>query len=874
VRVAFALKAGVFFVMMFACLGASASAPQVFRTPGYQSPVRGGPDDLLLISGVGFAATDQVVYRTLDDATAGAHPSSVPSSSNADLGVARTVKIGEPAYSITVLLPNELRADRAYRLWVVNAQGQWSSGFSINDPRPLWFSPASVYANRDAGDLGRRIRVIGRNLDSAGAGLEVKLDGPRSYVLRARKSDPQDGALNRYLVEAPLPANLVPGQYTVSISKRARGWAPIPGQTLMVLPDPAQLPLFDVSQPEFGGCRPDDGLDDTECLARAIDAATRAHAGIVTIPPGHWDISADHIRTPHPEEGFVLAANVHLNGAGANASVLVRHAAQSMRAPGALLTLTGNNSISNLTFTDAEAYESLERTRAVIQLGTPRCCGEPTENGPRDVVDNVVISGNIFRRVGRAIVDSGLPISRLLLTRNEFGAYDNALYMTGNRFRLTPPFQIGDSVIRWNRFLPGSFMDLAHRQGTIAAQLGASLRVDFSSNIADGTSIEGLQKPDDPKGFRAAFFWNANNNNEMLLVAGNRILCPGDQVGDGEAIAFDGNGNTLGFNGAQPVNSAGPDWAAVRTALLASQNGQPVDRDYYKGHWIQIVQGPGVGQARRITSVDDSAGGLVKIHVAPRWDVLPSAPLSRIVVAREYWQVYAVANEIDQSSPRCGRSNLSGPNGGGISWWAPSADSTIEGNHQTATNGILFQQSYQVPTPSCRSCGNDAYFHTALEIRSNIIDGEYDWSSDCGGSGILGSFAASDTPESPPPLLGFGTVIAGNVIVHADNVGGGAIDMASTWFRGPPPHDWALVQNPLIFHNRIRDIDGSPPRAVCKHGPHPRIGIRIDGPGNVRDAVLYNNSCENVSRFIDDRGSHTTRLCPVSAAGRCECSAQ
>ena len=97
--------------------------------------------------------------------------------------------------------------------------------------------------------------------------------------------------------------------------------------------------------------------------------------------------------------------------------------------------------------------------------------------------------------------------------------------------------------------MPGSYIDIAARQGAIASGIGASLRLDFSSNIADGLSSEGLQDPEDRKGWRAAFFWNMNNNNELVLVAQNQVSCSGDKAGDGEAIAFDASGNRFGFNG-------------------------------------------------------------------------------------------------------------------------------------------------------------------------------------------------------------------------------------------------------------------------------------------------------------------------------------
>jgi len=44
---------------------AAAHPPRIFHTPGYEAPVDGGPDDLLLLPGAGFDASDRVVYQAV-----------------------------------------------------------------------------------------------------------------------------------------------------------------------------------------------------------------------------------------------------------------------------------------------------------------------------------------------------------------------------------------------------------------------------------------------------------------------------------------------------------------------------------------------------------------------------------------------------------------------------------------------------------------------------------------------------------------------------------------------------------------------------------------------------------------------------------------
>lgn len=851
-----------------------AAPPLILHTAGYESPVRGDPNDLLMIGGYGFEPTDRVVYEAVGAAAhPDRHPTAVPGQSTATLGVAPVVHIGDPPYALTVRLPSEMRARQIYRLWVVDSAGEWSDAVTINDPRPMWVTPGYVYATADFAGLNRRIRIVGRNLGPHDAPfVSIRLQGAATYVMRSIPTSPEASAVRDFVAEGLLPPRLEPGRYSVGVSRDGITWIAISGQRLEVRPDERPLPRFSLDDPAFGGCHANDGADDSNCFSSAIQAASRAGGGVVAVPAGTWDFSSTHSPGELTGDGFVLPPSVHINGEGPKTSLIVRHGARVSRLPGALLTLTGENTVSGLGFTDAEEYESLQETRPVIQLGTPRYTPASREGAALTTVDDIIISNDTFRRVGRAIVDGGLPLAHLFITRNDLGAYDNVLLLAGNRYSAMP-FRIDDSVVRWNRFVPGSYLDVRAKQGTIATQLGASHRVDFSSNVADGTSTEGLQRSDDPKGWRAAFFWNTLNSHEFLLVSENHISCPGDKTGSGEAIVYDDNGNTFGFNGTSTVVASGPDWLTVRGPLLAQQDGRAIPAaTYYRDHWVQVVQGPGIGQTRRIVSyVQDVQTATVTFHVSPRWDVVPRADETRIGVGRQYWQVYTVANDVDQSSPPCTKANLSGPSGGQIAHWAQTADSVIEGNRQKDTSGIQFQQAYSIKAASCAECGNSMMFQTALEIRGNTVDGEYAWLSDCSESGITGSYAASPTPESPPPVLSFGVSISHNTLSRADGFRGGAVDITSSWFRGPPPDDWPLVQNMLIFGNVIRDISGPPPVPLCRRPMRARIGIRLDGPGNIRDAVLYDNACERVDTALDDKGTRTARICSSSQQDRCEC---
>jgi hypothetical protein len=114
----------------------------VYVQPAYESPLRGDPDDLLLISGIGLSAADTVVYQAIGDTTQVAQPpASVPTSSTATQGVADLVSAADAPYSLTVHLPAVMTAGHSYALWVVTPDGRWSTELRINDARPLWITP-------------------------------------------------------------------------------------------------------------------------------------------------------------------------------------------------------------------------------------------------------------------------------------------------------------------------------------------------------------------------------------------------------------------------------------------------------------------------------------------------------------------------------------------------------------------------------------------------------------------------------------------------------------------------------------------------------------------------------------------------------------
>jgi hypothetical protein len=860
--------------LWFISAAAAAAPPQLYRLAGYESPARADPDDLLLLAGYGFAADDTVVYRAIRDTTAPlTAPEGMPAASGEESGVAAVVSSADVPYSLTIKMPRAARIDQSYALWVHTAHGEWSTAIKINDARPLWISPAVVYASGMPAFLPRELKVVGRNLrPSLGRSTLVRLAGPQRFTGAAASAGPS-AVLGDYVARVPLPAHLAPGQYRVTVSRDGVSWVDLEDQMLDVLPDPPAAAEFSVSDAQYGGCRPDDGIDDTPCILRAV-AAAGVGGGTVYFGPGSWDVTDGGQAGLTPTEGIVVPIGVRLRGAGSALTRLQRHREWSSQAANAAFTLVGHNLVSGFTFRDLQVYQPGDHAAPYLQLGEnwQRVSSAPNASTDGAVVRDVIISQNTFDKPDIAIGVGGLPIDRLFITHNVFGAYGSALELNGDQYDMAYKFRLDDSVIDYNVFMPSSKLDLVGETGTLASEVGAGYRVDFSGNSADGTSTDFLYSPQDATGWRAAFFWNPTANVEKVLVSQNTATCTGDKIGDGEAISFDNNTNTFGFASAPTLVGATSSSVTVSAPLATRQNSRDVPiATYYVGHWLQIVSGPGVGQVRKITGYSrDLVTRQTRIAVAPAWDVVPAAGKSRISVGREYWQLYVVDNQVDNRAPLCKKSNRSRPAAGSIEIWGQSADSVLAGNRQYDSDGILVQQNYGAPEHTCADCAMMGFFNYFLEIRDNIVDGEYDWNNDCSHSGIAVGVAAAPWEASAPPTVGFGVSISHNVVRHADAQGGGAISQLSTWFAGPEPHRWPLSDNLLIHHNAIADIEGPRALAVCG-STSPRTGIAFPDPAIAWHTVLYANSCDKVSLPVGAGGVDTVKVCPTSAANSCEC---
>lgn len=857
---------------------AGATSPVLYRQNAYQSPVHGDPDDLLLLAGYGLSSDDAVVYQIArSDRDLATPPANVSDKPTEESGFAPIVSANNVPYSLTVRLPQELQKDTSYALWVRTKDGEWSKPIRINDARPLWISPAYAYSTGTIGSLPRYLKVIGRNLQPApGKQTRVKLIGPQTFILPttveiAGVASPP--SLADFVAHIELPKSLLVGHYKIAVSRDETNWVELEGQTLEVRADLAQRKRFRVDDPHFGGCVANDNQDDAKCIAKAINAARLEGGGTVVFGPGTWDLVNSGDLDLTATEGIAVPSGIDLIGGESGTTKIVRRERWSAAGPTAAFTLYGPNAVHGFTFEDSRRYQAGDWQIGFLQLGpnSERLTAQRIAVGR--YVKGINIYGNVFDKTYAAIADGGLPLKELAITHNEFGSFRVSINIAGNQYNTADKFAIDDAVIAFNTFKPGSWLDTKNHQGTMASELGAGHHVDFSDNIADGASADYMYAGDTAVGWRAAFFWHMASNQEMLLVSNNQATCTGDKIGDGEAIAYDNNGNTFAFDTAKETLRATINSITVAGPLQTRQNNRDVPvASYYVGHWIQVGAGPGIGQVRKISGYQiDPANGEVTFRVAPEWDVIPTSEKTKINVGREFWQVYTVGNRIDHRQPLCQKSNRSDPKGGAISIWAQTADSATSNNLQLDTDGILFRTLFSAKDAACSDCYQGTNYINFMEIHDNRIIGEYSSSDGCSSSGIFGSIAAGvgATPLTP----GYGISISGNTISSADTKYSGSIAIMPTWYQGPKPNRWPLIDSLLIQHNEISSPTSSPTRACRDIGPRERTGINLSYSYLVWRSTLYANACVNQGKPINQSGSQqTTIVCAKAHAEMCECA--
>lgn len=516
-----AILSGLILGVVVNSVGAGADAPVVFWA---SDPVR--PDEVVVVQGGRWGKQPTVKLSWLKDGDLTADAQS--QARNAET----LAPLQSSAEALKFLVPASWKPG-VYR-FTINADGAQSMPVMLNVPYPWW----------QQGDAGKEaspggwLRILGQCLSFEGqARVELRRQGHKLTLL----PKPQDC----WSLNVELPIDLSAGEYEVLVHNGyggTAGWKEA-GKISIAPHQPVwKAEPFDVTR--FGAV-PNDGLDDTYAVQRALDAAGQNGGGTVYFPRGRFQMN-DSLRLPR----FVL-----LKGAGAELTQLYwRDPKEPLEA---LIYATNSFGVEDLTIMAANhrygiladkgdkpeaGNVTLQRVRLRLNQFLQRRENEAAERYPSAPWEHAICLGGENVRITDCEVFSSL---------SPFGLFD-----------------LRKSVIRNNRFTQ-----------------------DRVSSVLSGTDI--LFEDNQILGGSAARGGTYVLSRKNLYYARNKV----GPIPLSDAEAFTTDGNWVNYVGKA---TAIHDTKLTLTADTRSQN-------YVKtepGVGVFIMAGAGAGQWRELASCE------------------------------------------------------------------------------------------------------------------------------------------------------------------------------------------------------------------------------------------------------------------------------
>jgi hypothetical protein len=753
-----------------------------------QSPVSGGPGDVVVLTGAQLDAVGRVGFERLDVAAARSGnvaalvpPSTLPSSPTSAGGALAASAVDVRSDRLIVTLPPQVSRDVPYAFWVERNHRWVGRAERINDARPLWITPERVSAGQPV-----ELTIVGRNLAPVSAGHTTVRFSSSSFSTDVIAEDAPGGSIDDYT--ARVTTTLPEGVYDVTVD---RGDGLFVGldvdagildggagpQRLVVDPSPSVPATVTLSG---DGCDPAPNNDDTECLRRAF-AALQSGEELV-IPGGVWNVTM----VSRAADTLVLPPGTALRG-DPNDRPLIEYEYDEAATENAwpLVQAASGTAISGLEFRELH-YDRSRETRSAIRLWDA-----DGSNG----INNVTITDNRFSGMYKAIIGRDAYVQRRIRIE------DNVIH--AQRLGIALGDVIGGAILN-NEILPGDWVppgqvSVDANDGTQAISIRGARRLLLDGNRMAPTetgqlppprAVEPLEPAPNPNGFRAGIFFPSGFSHEMMLVSRNRFECAGTQTGDGEAISVDSN---LAPNSVPRRVTA----ATSASVLVAGPLATDATR---KDDWAIITSGTGVGQARRVTSI---SADRQQVTVNPPFDVAPDTT-SWLEITPAHWQTHIVDNVITNEG--CPTKPIGRCTAGIVfSYEVALVDRDLAGNLLTDTSGITdYARRSAAPTPNT----GGAYHERWLD---NIVDGTFgvddpgEIGADCGPATTRPNYGALELrydvkpatagaafgaeSDDTPPVQFYVVQLHGNTVCASTSIGG---SVALNALAPYPSNDGAL----------------------------------------------------------------------------------
>jgi hypothetical protein len=477
--------------------------------------------------------------------------------------------LGSSADALKFLVPASWKPG-VYRV-EVNADGVKSAARMLNAPDPWW----------QQGDWGKQaspggwLRIFGKCLSFDEQASVALRGGIRDLILKPGQQD-------CWSLGVELPKDLPAGEYQVLLRngyEGQAGWREA-GKIRIAPHAPVwKTDLFDVTK--FGAV-PNDGMDDTDAVQKALDAAGGNGGGVVYLPRGRFQMNGP-IRIPR----FVL-----LKGAGMKLSQIYwRDTAEPVEA---LIYATNSFGIEDLTIMAANH-----------RYGILADCGDKPGAG-NVTLRRLHVHLNRFEQLqAEQAARRFLPMP-----------WEHAICLGGENVQMTDcevfssrsPFGFAglhNSVLRNNRCFEGDASHMFDGDGII-----------FEDNQIDGGPVGR----------------GGGNYANRLYYARNKVgMTP---LADGEGFSTDGGGYVA-------VKLASAD--GVHLTLAGDVDWQRMARPNQEV-CICIIEGTGAGQYRKVASYRGRQAELERPWTLPPdatsvLHVIPHRFLQNLIVANQFHDV-------------------------------------------------------------------------------------------------------------------------------------------------------------------------------------------------------------------------------------------
>ena len=772
---------------MVACATVRAEAPAITWHSDF---VQGNESFLMIGEGFVVGKTEVRAVRLQDEATskpAENIPEVALRAKTESLKILRMTK-----QSLTAILPLGWNKG-VYVVWAETG-GEWSKPVYLNRAAPEWTLQS------DAED-GAELRIVGRNLESAGVRPRVQI--------RSATGDVQDLTVTKkekYELHVQIPESLVSGKYKIRVSNGhggACGWSePLSVNVVRRAVWPQKL--FDVRS--FGALG-DGQADDSVAVLKAIKAAGDNGGGIVYFSRGIYCLTA-MLRMPErvvlkgegrekvwltwpqrkpndtePSETIPAVIVGERNFGVEDLSMSFQASRHGIIAP---FDEKLGNQVNVNPFYMNGTYNSIpdERFAAAGGVFIRNCIIRHLRFAPRLKSGDWRLQATIGQPDGTTIALGG---SNIVLENNDVSSWGRPLLMMSVHNTIIAGNIVGNGRNGWYS-LTGATETILENNTIMGDDLeaaGGSISRDFPAK-------------------RPLYHVYIAHNRYRRMFGGER-----------EAVTFDNTSPGLRRWLGRVVSST------ADATMLADANWAERGME---GLQCLIVNGRGIGQYRTIEWNSKS-----EIRLDKAWTVAPDAT-SVIDVLLLPHDIIAYANDFEDASV-------------GVQLYGATYNFVVDGNTSNRGGGFWGYATYYKAGPGYpeRIQKHLAPMYFPQFIDNKVIDGYvYEQGPTTGNIDISGMIGLAANPWKPDDMsitLGYGIVVQRNHLCNDSQI------VLRTGFQAPAEPAEPLIRDSLIEGNEVESVDE---------------GIAI-GPGT-QNIVLRKNSFNDVRREVLDHGLNTLNV--------------